>query len=123
MIIDLQKRFFIFGWIFAVFMGLLMFIALSMIYELTFTFNQYLLAILFMIPLFLHVLLISEYYKKKKQTKIALFASIIVLLQIVLGYYLIYYWSINGALILKVFGQWGIVIILWLWIKRNRKRE
>ena len=69
-IIDLQRRFFKFGWIYAIFMGLMMFIALSMIYQLTFTVYQYLLGVLFMIPLFLHILLISEYYKKNLQTKI-----------------------------------------------------
>jgi O-antigen/teichoic acid export membrane protein len=119
-IIDLQRRFFKFGWVYAVFMGLMMFIALSMIYQLTFTFYQYLLGVLFMIPLFLHILLISEYYKKNLQTKIAFFAFVIVLVQIISGYFLISYWSIDGALILKVFGQWSIVIILWLWIRKRR---
>jgi len=123
MIIDLQGRFFKFGWIYAIFMGMMMFIALSMIYELTFTFYQYLLGTLFMIPLFLHILLISEYYKKNLQTKIAFFAFIIVVIQIISGYFLISYWSINGALILKVLGQWGIVIILWLWIRKRRVHE
>jgi hypothetical protein len=123
MIIDLQRRFFKFGWIYAAFMGLMMFIAISMIYQLTFTFYQYLLGTLFMIPLFLHILLISEYYKKNLQSKIAMFAFIIVVVQIISGYFLISYWSIDGALILKVLGQWGIVIILWLWIRKRRIHE
>ncbi len=123
MIVGLQTRFFLFGWVFALAMGLIMFAVISMIYGFSFTPFQYLLGVLFMVPLYLHILLVSEYYKKKKQTKIALFASVVVLLQIVFGYFIILYWAIDGALLIKALGQWAIVIVLWLWIRKTRNRE
>jgi O-antigen/teichoic acid export membrane protein len=115
-----QKKFFVFGWGFAVVATVFMYVTISEIYNLDFTFQQYGLAFLFMIPLFLHVLLVSEYYKRDQQYKIAFFASIVVLFQIIIGYFLIKYWNINGALLLKLLGQWGIVIILWFWIKKQK---
>jgi len=115
-----QKRFFVFGWGFAIIVTVLMYVAISEIYTLEFTLQQYGMAFLFMIPLFLHVLLVSEYYKKDKQFKIAFFASIVVFIQIIIGYFLIKYWNINGALLLKLIGQWAIVIILWFWIKKQK---
>ena len=116
-----QRRFFSYGWGFSLILTILIYIAISKVYLLEFTFQQYGLAFLFMIPLFLHVLLVSEYYKKDKQNKIAFFASIVVVVQAISGYFLIKYWNINGALILKVLGQWGIVIILWMWMRKMRK--
>ena len=116
-----QKKFFIYGWIFALLMCGIMFIVISKIYKLDFTLNQYILAFMFMVPLFLHVLIVSEYYKKGEQNKIALFASIVVALQIVSGYFLIKFWDIDGALLLKTFGQWAIVGFLWFWIKQSDK--
>lgn len=116
----IQKRFFVFGWGFAVVATVFMYVIISEIYNLDFTFQQYGLAFLFMIPLFLQVLLVSEYYKRDKQYKIASFASIVVFIQIIIGYFLIKYWNINGALLLKLLGQWGIVIILWFWIKKQK---
>lgn len=116
----IQKQFFLFGWVFALLLSVLMYVVISKVYQLDFTFYQYTLAFLFMVPLFLHVLIVSEYYKKNKQNKIAYFASIIVFIQVIIGYFLIKNWGINGALILKVLGQWGIVIALWLWIRKYK---
>ena len=115
-----QKRFFVYGWAFATIATIFMYVAISKVYQLEFTLQQYGFAFMFMIPLFLHVLLVSEYYKKDKQNKIAFFASIIVFTQIIAGYFLIKFWDINGALLLKILGQWSIVIILWLWIKKQK---
>ena len=114
-----QQRFFAFGWGFALMITVFMHYVISNIYKLEFTLKQYGLAFLFIVPLFLHVLLVSEYYKKDKQQKIAFFASFVVGFQLFFGYFLIKYWDINGALLLKVIGQWGIVIILWLWIRKS----
>lgn len=116
----IQKRFFNFGWLFALIATLLIFVILTFFYQINFSILQYGLAFLFVVPLFLHILLVSEYYKKDKQYKIAFFASFVVLFQLVIGYFLIKYWSINGALLLKVLGQWSIVILLWLWIKNKK---
>ncbi len=116
----IKKQFFIYGWMFSIVLTFLMYVVISKIYQLDFTLQQYGLAFVFIIPLFLHVLLVSEYYKKDKQNKIAQFASIVVLFQVIAGYFLIKYFDINGALILKVLGQWGIVIVLWLWIRKEK---
>ena len=118
-----QKRFFIYGWGFAIVITLLMYVVISKIYGLEFSLIHYSFAFIFMIPLFLHVLIVSEYYKRNKQQKIALFASVVVAVQIISGYFLIKYWNINGALLLKVLGQWGIVIILWLWIRKTKNND
>lgn len=115
-----QKRFFVYGWAFATIATIIMYVAISKVYQLDFTLQQYGFAFMFMIPLFLHVLLVSEYYKKDKQSKIAFFASIVVFIQIIAGYFLIKYWDINGALLLKIAGQWSIVLILWLYIKKQK---
>jgi len=119
----IKNQFFIYGWGFAIIITFLMFLGISKIYLLDFTFLQYGLAFIFMIPLFLHVLLVSEYYKKDKQYKIAQFASIVVLFQVIAGYFLIKNFDINGALILKVLGQWGIVIVLWVWIRKEKNND
>ena len=116
-----QKRFFIYGWGFAIIATLIMYIAISKVYQLEFTLLQYGFAFLFIIPLFLHILLVNEYYKKDQQNKIALFASLVVIIQVIAGYFLIKYWDINGALLLKILGQWSIVILLWLWIRKGKK--
>lgn len=118
-----QKRFFIYGWAFATIATTIMYVAISKVYQLDFTFQQYGFAFMFMIPLFLHVLLVSEYYKTNKQNKIAFFASIVVFIQIIAGYYLIKFWDINGALLLKIMGQWSIVLILWLWIRKGKNND
>ena len=88
--------------------------------RLAYSLIQYSLAFIFIIPLFLHILLVSEYYKKEQQYRIALFTSIIVSIQFFIGYYLIKNWSLDGALLVKAFGQWCIVILLWVWIKRRK---
>lgn len=73
-----------------------------------------------MVPLFLNILLVNEYYKKNHQIKIAYFTSLILIFQLFAGYFLIKYWNITGALLLKVLGQWAIVVLLWFWIKKTK---
>ena len=117
---SLQKQFFIFGWLFAlIFMGA-MYCALTLVYGFQFSAFQYLLAFIFIVPLYIHVLLINEYYKKNLQHKIALFAFIVVLIQLIFGYFIIKHEGINGALVVKAIGQWGIVAILWLWLRKSK---
>ena len=116
----IQKQFFIYGWIYAIIVIFVTFIILSKVYQLAYSLIQYSLAFIFIIPLFLHILLVSEYYKKEQQYRIALFTSIIVSIQFFIGYYLIKNWSLDGALLVKAFGQWCIVILLWVWIKRRK---
>lgn len=118
----LHKTFFSLGWLLALAMTGVMYVALTFIYEFDFTWEQYALGFAFMVPLMVHTTLVNEYYKKYLQKKIALFSSVLVVLQVVLGYYLIQSFEIDGALLLKVLGQWGIVIALWLWIRNRREK-
>ncbi|MDC8005762.1 hypothetical protein POV27_17035 [Aureisphaera galaxeae] len=122
MVNKLQKLFFWYGWPFAILMSVAMFVALTYVYQLDFTMLQYLLAFVFIAPLMFHTTLVSEYYKENKQKQIAVFSSVLVVLQIVLGYFLISASGIDGALILKVLGQWAIVIVLWWWLRRKNRR-
>jgi hypothetical protein len=117
---SIQKQFFIYGCMFSVVFTAFLYIFIEYIYGFEFTLFQYFLALIFVAPLVIHILLINEYYKKNLQSKIAKFASLIVIVQIIIGYFLIKHNGINGALLLKALGQWSIVIILWLWIKKER---
>ncbi|MDY8138861.1 hypothetical protein [Aquimarina sp. 2201CG5-10] len=119
LIYKLKKQLFWLGFPFSLLITGGMYIIIEYIYKLQFTILHYAFAFIYMIPLFLHMLLVNEYYKKNLQSKIAIMAVFLTLFQAILGYYLIKNWNINGALILKTIGQWSIVIILWLWIKRK----
>jgi len=117
---DIQKKFFFYGWGFAFFATLVISIVLNYLYRFTFSELQYGLAFLFIAPLFLNILLVNEYYKKNHQLKIAYFTSLILIFQLFTGYFLIKYWNITGALLIKVLGQWAIVVLLWFWIKKTK---
>lgn len=117
---SIQKQFFVYGCMFSVVFTAFLYIFIEYIYGFEFTLFQYFLALIFVAPLVIHILLVNEYYKKNLQSKIAKFASLIVIVQIIIGYFLIKHNGINGALLLKALGQWAIVIILWLWIKKER---
>jgi len=116
----LHEQFFAYGWLFAILMTAVMYVAITYVYQLEFTMKQYLFAFLFMVPLMVHTTLVNEYYKRNKQVNIAIFSSILIGFQIVIGYFLIQSRGIDGALILKILGQWSIVIVLWLWIRKRR---
>lgn len=117
----IQKQFFLYGWAFSLVTVGIIYLVVNFIYGFEFTWFQYVLVFMFIVPLLLHVLLINEYYKKNLQYKVVIIASIIVLVQMALGYYLIENFEITGALALKVIGQWAIVLVLWLWMKRNNR--
>jgi O-antigen/teichoic acid export membrane protein len=114
----LHKRFFIFGWFFALIITLFTYFCIKYLYLLEFTFLQYLFAFLFIVPLFLHLLIINEYYKKNLQKKLIKIASFVVVLQLILGFFILKNWNLDGAIILKAVSQWIIVFLLWLPIKK-----
>ena len=98
----------------------IMYLAFTYVYEFQFTTTQYALAFIFVVPLMVHTTLVNQYYKEYLQKKVAWFSFILVVLQVVLGYFLIGSYEIDGALALKVIGQWSIVVVLWWWL-RTRK--
>ncbi len=114
-----QQLFFYLGWPFALISLGLIYLVLNNLYQFNFTILQYVLVFLFIVPLFVHVLLVSEYYKNNYQNKIAYFATLVVIIQIIVGYFIINRFTINGALITKALGQWLIVYLLWYWIKKR----
>ena len=117
----IQNQFFYYGWAFSLVAVGIIYLMVNFIYGFEFNWYQYLLVFLFIVPLLLHITLINEYYKKNLQYKVVVFASIIVFIQLFLGYFLIMNFEITGALALKVIGQWLTVLILWVWMKRNNR--
>jgi len=75
---------------------------------------QYLYAFLFIVTLFVHLILINDFYKNNKQKEVAKVIFCIALAQVVFGYYLVQWYGVDGALLLKVLGQYSIVIVLFL---------
>lgn len=114
----LQRKFFIFGWLFSILLILFTYVTITYIYNLEFTLLQYGFAYLFTVPLFLHLLLINEFYKKGKQKEVVIIAILIVIFQLFTGYFSIKKWDLDAALILKTTSQW--IVVLLLWIRLNR---
>ncbi|WP_299680814.1 hypothetical protein [uncultured Dokdonia sp.] len=85
---------------------------ITYVYEFTFSSMSYLLGYLFMITLFIHLLLINEFYKNNKQTLVAIIIGVIAFIQVIFGYFTIDTYQSTGALIIKVIGQWMVVLAL-----------
>ncbi len=91
---------------------------ISYVYGFIFSPWNYLLGYLFMISLFIHLLLINEFYKHNKQALVAVIIGVIALIQLILGYYTIEIYQSIGALSIKVVGQWLVVLALLVFRKR-----
>jgi len=89
------------------------------VYGFHYSLLSYAFAFLFVITVFIHLLLISEFYKYNKQMTIARMTAIVACIQIVVGYYLIRDYHIEGALGTKVLGQWLIIILLLVLRKKH----
>jgi hypothetical protein len=88
------------------------YIIITYVYEFTFSGTSYLLGYLFIVTLFVHLLLINEFYKNNKQTLVAIIIGVTALIQIILGYFTIETYQSIGALSIKVLGQWVVVLAL-----------
>lgn len=88
------------------------------VYDFAFSPLSYLLGYLFMISLFIHLLLINEFYKHNKQTLVAIIIGVIAVIQVALGYYTIESYQSIGALSVKVIGQWLVILALLVFRKR-----
>ncbi|WP_394747378.1 hypothetical protein [Spongiimicrobium salis] len=89
------------------------------VYGFNFTIFSYAMGFTFVTTLFLHIILVTEFYKRDQQYTIAIVIAIIALFQIVLGYYTIPLYKIEGALAIKVIGQLISVGALF-YIKKSR---
>ena len=85
---------------------------ITYVYEFAFSTTSYVLAYLFVSTLFIHLLLINEFYKNNKQIQVAYITGIVALIQVIFGYFIIDTYQATGALTIKVIGQWMIVIVL-----------
>ncbi|WP_411767160.1 lipopolysaccharide biosynthesis protein [Winogradskyella sp. A3E31] len=110
--IILEKQFFYLGIGLGSIAIIAIYCVISYLYQFTFSTTSYILGYLFMSTLFIHVLLINEFYKNNKQTQVAYITGTILLLQIIFGYFIIDTYQSTGALIIKVAGQCVAVFAL-----------
>ncbi len=108
----IEKQFLLLGIIIGVIATAVIYIVITYVYEFTFSTTSYLLGYLFMITLFIHLLLINEFYKNNKQTLVAIIIGVTALIQVALGYFTIETYQSIGALSIKVIGQWVMVLAL-----------
>ncbi len=94
------------------------YIIINYVYEFTFSGTSYLLGYLFIVTLFVHLLLINEFYKSNKQTLVVIIIGVTALIQITLGYFTIETYQSIGALSIKVVGQWIVVLALLVFRKQ-----
>ena len=85
---------------------------LTYVYGFYFSMIHYILGYLFIVTLCVHLLLINEFYKNGKQVQVAYIIGGIALLQIILGYFIIDSYQSIGALLVKVIGQWLVLLAL-----------
>lgn len=108
----IEKQFLLLGIIIGAIATAVMYVIITYIYEFTFSPMSYLLGYLFMMTLFIHLLLINEFYKNNKQTLVAIIIGVTALIQVALGYFTIETYQSIGALSIKVIGQWMVVLAL-----------
>lgn len=119
-IIDkIMKQFFVIGFIYACLFTTATYLIITHIYGLDFSLFNYLMAFVFIVPLFVHILLINQMYKNNLQKDVSIFAFIIVLLQITFGLIMQDNYEINEAFILKAFSQILISVSLWFWLNKR----
>lgn len=97
----------------------LLYVLVHYLYDFHFSLWSYAYAFLFVITVFIHILLISEFYKYNKQMTIAYMTAFVACIQILIGYFLIRDYHIEGALGTKVLGQWLIIILLLIVRKKH----
>ncbi len=115
----IEKQFVLLGLLAGVLTLPLLYFVSSGLYNFTFSNTSYLLAFLFICTLFIHLLLINEFYKKNKQTTVAVIIAITAIIQISLGYVVIDAQQIEGALFIKTLGQWLMIIALYIYKQRT----
>lgn len=117
------KQFLIAGFIYALIFTVLSYFAMQVIYNIEFTLLNYIMAFIFIIPLLVHSIIINQMYKYNKQNIVAYVALIIVVLQIIIGFFVIKKNGISGALIIKAVSQVIITIIFWLWLTKYKRNS
>ena len=99
----------------------IIYIVITYVYSFNFSGISYALGLLFLLPIFLHYILINDFYKRDKQSQIAWIIGIFSILQIFLGYFFVKNFYIEGALGIKVLGQWLLIACLLVFRKLQLK--
>ena len=97
----------------------ILYVLAQYVYGFDYSILAYAFAFLFVITVFIHLLLISEYHKYNKQVSVDGMTAVVAFIQIIVGYYLIRDYHIEGALGTKVLGQWLIIILLLVFRKKH----
>ncbi|MEX0291394.1 MAG: hypothetical protein AB3N14_19980 [Flavobacteriaceae bacterium] len=97
----------------------LLYFVFQTIYGFTFSTHIYAYAFLFISTLFIHILLVNEYYKQHRQVAVVKIIFTVAIIQIFLGYFLIRDHSVDGALLVKILGQCAVVLALFL-LKKHK---
>ena len=117
----IMLQFLILGFLYSLGFIFVSHIVLTKIYGLHFSLYNYLIASIFIFPLFIYSLLVNEMYKNNQQKIVSLFVFIIVLFQITFGFITRDNYGFNEALLLKAVGQLLISLILWYWLYRYNR--
>lgn len=115
----IEKQFTLLGLLVGVAFIPILYALAQYLYGFEYSLLSYAFAFLFVITVFIHLLLISEFYKYNRQMSVAGMTCIVALIQIIVGYYLIRNYHTEGALGTKVLGQWLIIILLLVFRKKH----
>lgn len=108
----IEKQFYGLGIAFGVLFIGGIYLLIEYLYGFNFSKLSYLLAYLFIATLFVHLILINQFYKENKQMQVAVVIGITAAAQIILGYFVIKTHQTEGALAIKTLGQWAMIIAL-----------
>ncbi len=118
----IEKQFYGAGIILGVIFIGIIYLVIEYLYEFHFSKSSYLLAYLFIATLFVHLILINQFYKENKQMQVVVIIGITAAVQIVMGYFVIKTHQTEGALAIKTLGQWAMIIALLLFRKKILKK-
>ena len=119
----IKRQFLVIGVLYGFLFTVIIYLVITNIYSLQFSMVNYLTAFVFIVPLFVHILLINQMYKNNLQKEVSIFAFIIVLLQITFGLVMQKNYGIDEAFYLKAFSQILITVILWFWLTKYLKAK
>jgi len=119
----IKKQFLVLGVLYSFLFTAFIYLIITYVYQLDFSLLNYLTAFAFIVPLFVHILLINQMYKNNLQKDVSIFAFIIVLLQITFGLIMQHNYGINEAFLLKAISQILISTLLWYWLTKHLKTK
>ncbi|KAA3615770.1 MAG: hypothetical protein D8M58_16395 [Calditrichaeota bacterium] len=119
----IERKSFLYGFAFAVFIIVAVYLFISIIYGIDFPEIYYFIGFTAIQPVFIHILLINDFYKNNRQQIVAKFALSVLMVQLFAGYFLIAELGVLGALLIKSAGIWLLIILFWQYRKTISKNE